>query len=388
MKNSVKIPSQVDPVIAATIEAEIERIPLGYASINKKLVVVAEEAETVRKIFRRYLELGAVRLLAADLDKSGIKSKIRDLSGGRTTGGGRFGVGALSHFLKNRFYVGDVVYRGEIHAGEHEPIVDRTLFEEVQAKLLSNNVERGLKLKSSLSLLAGLIYDDRGNRMSPSHTVKSGVRYRYYVSNAIQQKRDADIGSVSRVPAPEIEELVLKAVGEFCIAESGSKESDEQGHLARLKRVVITPKGIKLQITNPESVRSAEPNCGEALQDSSDDTPTVVSLPWEPTKFIAVKGIVPSSAETSPTLKSESREAILTAIAKARLWVDELTNDKVSIIDIAKREGKIERHIRLLLPLAFVSPATVRKTASGAALAHMTVTGLAKVVPYSWTSRR
>jgi site-specific DNA recombinase len=147
----------------------------AYASVNKKLIIVPEEAETVREIFRRYLELGAVRLLAADLDKSGIKPKIRDLSGGRTSGGGRFGVGALSHFLKNRFYIGEIAYRGEMHPGEQEPILDRAVFEEVQAKLLRNNVERRLKLKTSLSLLAGRIYGDRGNRMLPSHTVKNGV---------------------------------------------------------------------------------------------------------------------------------------------------------------------------------------------------------------------
>ena len=110
-------------------------VPLGYVSMNKKLVIVPKEAKTVREIFRRYLELGSIRLLAADLDKSGIKSKIRDLSGGRTSGGGRFGVGALSHFLKNRFYIGEIAYRGEIHPGEHEPILDRSVFEEVEAKL-------------------------------------------------------------------------------------------------------------------------------------------------------------------------------------------------------------------------------------------------------------
>jgi site-specific DNA recombinase len=362
-------------------------VPLGYASINKKLVIVPDEAKTVREIFRRYLELGAVRLLAADLDKSGIKSKIRNLSGGRTSGGGRLGVGALSHFLKNRFYIGEIAYRGEIHPGEHEAILDRAVFEEVQAKLLSNNVARGLMLKGSLSLLAGRIYDDRGNRMLPSHTVKNGVRYRYYVSSAIQQKRDGDVGSVSRVPAPEIEDLVVKAIREFCEKNIGSTKSSQDGYgcLAHLQRVVITPIGVKLLLTDLELSAAPGPGTGDgALSNASDREPAIVSVPWEPQKFIAVKGVILDPQDSAPTLKPESREAILTAIAKGRQWIDDLTQDKASIASIAKREGKIERHIRLLLPLAFVSPAMVMAIANGSAPTRLTVTGLAKRVPLSW----
>ena len=360
-------------------------VPLGYVSMNKKLVIVPKEAKTVREIFRWYLELGSIRLLAADLDKSGIKSKIRDLSGGRTSGGGRFGVGALSHFLKNRFYIGEIAYRGEIHPGEHEPILDRSVFEEVEAKLLSNNVERGLKLKGSLSLLAGRIYDDRGNRMLPSHTVKNGVRYRYYVSSAIQQKRDGDVGSVSRVPAPEIEHLVVKAIREFCEKNIGSTKSSEDGCLAHLQRVVITPTGIKLHLTDLELSAAPGPDTGDGpSSNASDREPAIVSVPWKPQKFIAVKGVILDPQDSAPTLKPESREAILTAIAKARQWIDDLTQDKASVASIAKREGKIERHIRLLLPLAFVSPAMVMAIANGSAPTRLTVTGLAKRVPLSW----
>ena len=363
-------------------------VPLGYASVNKKLVIVPNEAETVREIFRRYLDLGSVRLLAEDLDNSGIKSKIRDLSGGRTSGGGRFGVGALSHFLKNRFYIGEIAYHDEIHIGEHEPILDRAVFEEVQAKLLSNNVERRLKLKSSVSLLAGRIYDDRGNRMSPSHTVKNGVRYRYYVSSAIQQKRDGDVGSVSRVPAAEIEELVTSAVREFCENKVGSTNSSQDECLACLQRVVITPTGIKLHIA--DGVSLATPESGledDRSSNASDREPAIVSVPWESQKFIAVKGVILDPSGSAPTLKPESREAILTAIAKARQWTDDLTQDKASIAGIAKREGKIERHIRLLLPLAFVPPAVVKAIANGSVSTHLTVTGLARAVPLSWNQQ-
>src|SRR6267154_4729531 len=153
-------------------------VPLGYAAVGKKIVVVAVEAEAVRTIFTRYLELGSVRALADDLDRRGIRSKPRRLSDGRTVGGGRFGVGALAYLLKNRFYIGEVVYRGEVHRGEHEPILARDLFDAVQARLAANAVARRVRLKGSPAILTGRIFDDRGNRMSPTHSSKHGVRYR------------------------------------------------------------------------------------------------------------------------------------------------------------------------------------------------------------------
>src|SRR5215208_3066047 len=99
-------------------------VPLGYAAVDKKVMVVSAEAAAVRTIFERYLALGSIRGLADDLDRRGIRSKPRKLSDGRTIGGGSFGVGALAHLLKNRFYIGEVVYRGEVYRGEHEPILE------------------------------------------------------------------------------------------------------------------------------------------------------------------------------------------------------------------------------------------------------------------------
>jgi hypothetical protein len=186
-------------------------VPLGYASINK-LVVVPEDAETVRTIFARYIELGSIGALVENLDRSGIRTRQRQGPEGRTIGGIRFGVGPLAYLLKNRVYIGEVVYRGEAHRGEHEPILDRDVFEAVQAKLAAGAVERRLRLKGSPAVLTGRIFDDRGNRMIPTHSNKLGARYRYYVSHAVVQKRREDAGSIARAPAPEIETLVLKAV--------------------------------------------------------------------------------------------------------------------------------------------------------------------------------
>jgi hypothetical protein len=115
--------------------------------VDKKVVVVMAEAKAVRTIFERYLALGSVRALADDLIGQGIRSKLRKLSNGRTIGGRTFGVGALAYLLKNRFYIGEVVYRGEVHRGDHAPILDRALFDAVQARLAAQAVARRCRLR-------------------------------------------------------------------------------------------------------------------------------------------------------------------------------------------------------------------------------------------------
>src|SRR5438128_11289466 len=164
-------------------------VPLGYAAVDKKIRVLPAEAEAVRTIFARYLELGSVRALTEDLDRRRIRSKPRRLSDGRTIGGSRFGVGALAHLLKNRFYIGEVVYRGEVHRSEHEPIVDHPLFAAVQGKLAAQAVARRCRLRGSPALLSGRIFDGCGNRMSPTHANTGGARHRYYVPQAPLTKK-------------------------------------------------------------------------------------------------------------------------------------------------------------------------------------------------------
>jgi site-specific DNA recombinase len=121
-------------------------------------------------------------------------------------------VGPLDYLLKNRFYIGEVVYRGEVHPGKQQPIVDKELFEAVQAKLKDRAVARKVRRSRSPSFLSGLLFDDRGNLMSPSHANKKGVRYRYYVSQSVLQNRKDEAGSIARVAAPAIEQLVIAAV--------------------------------------------------------------------------------------------------------------------------------------------------------------------------------
>jgi site-specific DNA recombinase len=370
-------------------------VPLGYAAVDKKVVVVSAEAATVRTIFESYLELGSVRALAEDLDRRGIRSKLRQLSHGRTIGGGSFGVGALAYLLKNRFYIGEVVYRGEVHRGDHAPILDRHLFEAVQAKLAAQAIERRCRLRESCALLTGRLFDERGNRMSPSHTNKGGARYRYYVSQAVLQKKpQAAAGPIGRVPAAEIEALVITALRNHLQA-SGTDSNDSSANERELierhvERVMLTPKHIKLQL---RQTAEAPDEIG-AHEDASDNSAghlmsrvTTITIPWTSPVPATLKGIIHVPAHNTP-MKPSRREALLIAIAKARKWVDDLAHGRVaSFAVIARREGKVERHVRLLAPLAFVSPRIVSALLDGTAPADLTLTTLARVLPSSWAEQ-
>ena len=160
--------------------------PLGYDVKDRKLVVNETEAETVRYIFRRYQELGSVRLLKGHLDAAGFASKHRVAPDGRPYGGKPMTRGALYHMLQNRIYRGEIVHKDRAYPGEHTPIIDADLWQEAQKTLAANRVDRGAgKGDDHLSLLAGFIHDAHGELMTPSHAVKKGIRYRYYVSKSL-----------------------------------------------------------------------------------------------------------------------------------------------------------------------------------------------------------
>jgi hypothetical protein len=212
--------------------------PLGYQCRDHKLIVLPDEAETVQHIFRRYAALGSVRLLHHELDAAGIRSKSWISTAGRRWGGKPLARGALYTMLRNCIYRGEIVHKDQHYRGEHEPIVDQPLWDEVEAKLAANSVERrtGERVQSP-SLLAGLLYDREGHRMTPSHAVKKGMRYRYYVSQPLISKTRQAAPQGLRIAAAEIERIVLSGIGELigdparftealtsCVATAGEQE--------------------------------------------------------------------------------------------------------------------------------------------------------------------
>jgi len=173
-------------------------IPLGYTVKDRKIVVLEDEAERVRTIFRAYLELGSLDRLMVELGNRGIVTRVRQLKTGRTIGGIPFTRGPLGHLLRNRFYIGEVLFKGEVLPGEQAAIVDRDLFDAVQVNLHNQRTHHSTTRNKSAALLSGRIYDDRGNRMTPSHARKRGLRYRYYVSSPLLHGQAGGGGSVRR----------------------------------------------------------------------------------------------------------------------------------------------------------------------------------------------
>src|SRR5262249_49912518 len=121
--------------------------------------------------------------------------------------------GALYHLLQNRIYRGEVVHKGVAYPGEHKAIVDEELWSAVHARFADNRTTRRRARVETGALLGGLIYDDRGNIMSPTYSVRRGNRYRYYISSALLHDRRDEAGSLARVNADDVEQLVVEVLG-------------------------------------------------------------------------------------------------------------------------------------------------------------------------------
>ena len=194
-------------------------VPLGYDVIARKLVPNEAEAETVRTIMRRYVELGNVADLGDALATEGIRSKLQNWSNGRVRGGTPFGRGALYHLLANRLYLGEIRHHDEWHPGEHEAIVGAELWDAVQERLARNAVTRRLRTNArDASLLAGRIRDGQGRAMRPSHATKGSVRYRYYVS--FDDDGQASTSKAERIAAGDLEPQVLAALRQLLVDRS------------------------------------------------------------------------------------------------------------------------------------------------------------------------
>jgi site-specific DNA recombinase len=330
-------------------------VPLGYNVEHKRLVVNEKEAERVRYIFQRYLKLGCLTKLAEDLRKRKVFTKLSRRADGTTRGGIVFTKGPLAYLLKNRSYVGDVVHKGRYFPGEHRPIIEPALFEAVQQKLASRaQIARRMRLGQEF-LLSGRIFDDRGNRMTPSTAKKGTARYRYYVSSAIAQGRKDMVGSVARVPAPDLEALVLDAISAQmgpASEESGNEKNvpvDRDSAVSFISRVVVGDKTVQVSLEER-------------------DAPLV--LPWRPSAatrrrdIILPTNIVPDDPRP---IRAESRARLIEGIAKARLWLAELiAGDVKTTHELSNREGCSERSIRMTLGLAFLSPVIVKAAIDGA----------------------
>lgn len=185
-------------------------VPHGYYVKDRKLLIDPAEAEDIRYIFNRYLELKSILKLADDLAARGMRTRARTLSSGQTVGNVSFGRGPLNLILKNQVYIGKIKHRDAIYEGEHDAIINMNMFEQVQALIASNNHDKATSASAkSPSLLAGLITDPDRRPMSPSRGQKGVRQYCYYVTRF---KPGADRSTICRLPAGEVDRIVIDAL--------------------------------------------------------------------------------------------------------------------------------------------------------------------------------
>ncbi len=192
-------------------------LPLGYDVFDRKLVINQAEAQTVRHIFQRYVELASVRLLKEDLNRHGIVSKKRESASGILKGAKAFSRGALYLMLQNQLYRGEISHKGESFPGQHDPIIEAELWDAVQDRLAANRNDRATGVGViDTSLLTGLIFDERGERLTPSHATKGNKRYRYYISPDLLQENDnTKSKAIIRIPAGDLESVILRELRGF-----------------------------------------------------------------------------------------------------------------------------------------------------------------------------
>jgi site-specific DNA recombinase len=311
---------------------------------------------------RRYLEVNGINELARDLRAKNICTKARTLSTtGKIRGGIAFGRGTLSHLLRNRFFIGEVTYKGEVLPGEQPAILDKSLFEAVQQKLTAHQSHQTLTRQKSDHLLKDLLFDDAGHRMIATHATKAGVHYRYYVSQPglHGEARTATLGSVSRVPAPEIEQAILSAVQEHLTKQRTGTDSEPP---VKFDHHALTSLVSRIEVRKNRLVVSLWPT-DQATE------PERLSMSWQkpPSKpfrrILLPHGAVRESVRPD---RAERRARLVSSIARGRRWLDEIVTGSVTDAEeLARRERCTVRQVNLTLSLAFLAPQLVKAAVEG-----------------------
>jgi site-specific DNA recombinase len=334
-----------------------------------KIVVVEQEAEQVRLIYRRYLELSGVNALVRDLKERNIRTKTRLLATGATRGGIPFERGTLFYLLRNRFYIGEVNYKGDILPGEQPPIMERELFDAVQQKLTDQWTTRSSVRNAGDHLLTGLLFDDVGHRMAPTHATKAGIRYRYYVSLPCLhgEAKTAKVGSVTRVPATDIEDIIVRSLNEHLTSQNGMPASPITGHSAiteLIDRIDVHKDRLAVRLRSREN-----PGTNKLAYDIESTDNRFLSIPWQKPPSKRFRQILlphgSSRNEIRPE-RPERRLRLVSAMGRGRRWLDEIISGAITNAEqIALRERCSVRHVNMTISLAFLAPNLVRAAVEG-----------------------
>jgi hypothetical protein len=345
--------------------------------------------------------LRSVAELAADLKARGVHSKRWKTTKRRMQGGGAFSRGALYHLLRNRVYLGEAVHKGQVYRGEHDAIVPKDLWDRAQARLVSRkDSRRRSQRQPSGAPLAGMLFDDRGNLMSPSHATKrNGKRYRYYVSQALLQYRNKEAGSLPRIPAQVIETFVedqVKALMPDPVKGTTSDASTEDSWMdlrSTISRVELGCNTVNIKLsTRPDAARLhkyKESVDGSGVTIEAKGKGVTLRIPVRLRSWGGEKVIESPTARVA-TPRTHQDESLIKALGRAYRWRTALLAGKArSLDDIAVKHGCTNRYVRRVLSLSFLAPDIVEAILRGTQLRSLTVaTTLGREIPLSWHKQR
>ena len=399
-------------------------VPLGYDVRERKLVINPEEAQLVCWIYRRYAELGNVTSLQQELDARGARSKARTSRSGKKSGGSRFYRGALYTILHSRLYRGEVSYGEQVYRGEHQAIVEDALWDQVQARLVQSNQARRDGIEAAEpSPLAGLLYDPHGKRFTPTHAVKNGKRYRYYVSQAVIRKRGTRQDRPMRLPAGEIESLVSRRLQKFLAsahemldlvavnmesveererllmgaADYGQRWSTlaplEQRMFLRgaLSRIVVHEDRLALMVSVPRlhalllGAVNAVPRRSPPAQDDEATLWVEATLGrcGGEVRLVIPPQTLPGLAQARPNA------ALIRSVALAHSWYDRLLAGEARLQQtFCKEMGVKKNYVSRLLRHAFLAPDIVEAILAGRQPSLVTLDKLLRNLPMQWEAQR
>ena len=392
-------------------------VPLGYDASERTLVLNPAEGETVRRIFALYRELGSVRRIKEEADRLGLRAKCSTTADGTKRGGKPFSRGHLYGLLANPIYTGQIAQKGELYPGLHPALIDNETWTAVRNQFAANTSDHRRKARATEpSLLAGLLVDARGERLTLSHAVTRGRRYRYYVSAALITEAGTDRAQGWRLAAREIEDAVTRVLvdaltsparlverfgaagmpGEHMrkmlgraarLAAALSRSQEERAKLVRglVEQVIVDDKMLTIKLRRGPLLGGDI--ASSASQDASGSAVGLSTAVVFKRRAAETKLVLPGLAEHAHSSRCDP--ALIKAIARGRSWFEELAIGRArSLQELAKREGITRRYIRRLVGLAFLSPQLVEAILQGRQPVELTATRLTELdLPLDWTEQ-
>lgn len=360
-------------------------VPLGYEVSERKLHVVEIEAATVRDIMQRYLRTASAGTLIEELERVGIRTKVQHRVSGPHRGGIPFRRGSLYHLLKNPIYRGFIVHKGKAWPGEHEPIVDEDLWNAVQQKLAENAARRRTRTNGKQNaLLAGLLHDGLGRRMTPSYANRQGKRYRYYITHA--QERQGRNDSAVRVPAHDLEQMVIQRLRDFLRDDTAVQEATDTQNASAMQACLDRAHAAAeaLAVSNAEDLREELRRiiarvdlhdhhidigvCLSALIPGSDHI-HMLSSPIERLRRGHVIKLVFPGSEPATTNTDSS---LIDLLAEAHAARQAVLEGKGSLAQIAARLGRCRGHLADRMRQSYLAPDIVTAILEGRQPASLT----------------